>query len=82
MLKREYGAESNGKLLHLFVPSKTAILVPEFAVEDLSLNRTVALVPDFAVKKSTLEQNTLMILVHRKADHMCVKYVQSSVWHP
>ena len=34
-LKREWGAESNGKLPHLFVPSKTAGLVPEFAVEDL-----------------------------------------------
>ena len=35
MLKREWGAESNGKLLHLFIPSKTATLVPEFAVKDL-----------------------------------------------
>ena len=35
MLKREWGAECNGKLLHLFIPSKTAALVPEFAVEDL-----------------------------------------------
>ena len=37
MLKREWGAERNGKLPHLFIPSKTAILVPEFAVEDLPL---------------------------------------------
>ena len=36
MLKREWGAESNGKLPHLFIPSKTATLVPGFAVEDLS----------------------------------------------
>ena len=36
MLKREWGAESNGKLPHLFnFPGKTAALVPEFAVEDL-----------------------------------------------
>ena len=35
MLKREWGAESNGKLPHLFIPSKTAALVPEFVVEDL-----------------------------------------------
>ena len=35
MLKREWGAESNRKLLHLFIPGKTAALVPEFAVEDL-----------------------------------------------
>ena len=46
----EWGAESNRKLPHLFIPSKTATLVPEFAVEDLSLSRTPALVPDFAVK--------------------------------
>ena len=32
MLKREWGAESNGKLPHLFIPSKTATLFPEFAV--------------------------------------------------
>ena len=37
MLKREWGAESNGKLLHLFLPSKTAGLGPEFAVKDLPL---------------------------------------------
>ena len=48
MLKREWGAESNGKLPQLFIPSKTATLVPEFA-EDLPLGRTEALVPEFAV---------------------------------
>ena len=36
MLKREWCAESNRKLPHLFFPSKTPILVPEFVVEDLS----------------------------------------------
>ena len=35
MLKREWGVESNGKLPHLFIPSKTATWVPEFVVEDL-----------------------------------------------
>ena len=50
MLKREWGAENNGKLPHLFIPSKTATLVPEFAVEDLPLGRTAALVPEFSVK--------------------------------
>ena len=45
-----YYTESNGKLLHLFIPSKTAILVPEFAVEDLPLGRTAFSVPEFAVK--------------------------------
>ena len=35
-----YPAESNGKLPHLFISSKTAALVPEFAVENLPLGRT------------------------------------------
>ena len=42
---REWG-ESNGKLLHLFIPSKTATLVPEFAMEDLPLGRIAALMPE------------------------------------
>ena len=50
MLKREWGAESNGKLPYLFNPSKTATLVPEFAVEDLPLGRTAPLVPEISVK--------------------------------
>ena len=50
MLKREWGAESNGKVPHKFIPNKTATLVPEFAVEDLSLDRNATLVPAFAVK--------------------------------
>ena len=50
MLKREWGAESNRKLPHLFIPSKTATLIPEFAVEDLPLGTTAALLPEFAVK--------------------------------
>ena len=50
MLKREWGVESNGKLPHPFIPSKTATLVPVFAVEDLPLDRTVTLIPTFSVK--------------------------------
>ena len=50
VLKREWGAESNGKLPHLSIPSKTAAWVTESAVEDLPLGRTAALVPEFAVK--------------------------------
>ena len=49
MLKREWGAESNGKLLHLFIPGKTAALVSEFAVEDLP-SAEIVLVPELAVK--------------------------------
>ena len=49
MLKRELGEESNWKLPHLFIPSKAGTLVPEFAVEDLPLDRTAILVPALAV---------------------------------
>ena len=38
MINGEWGAESNGKLTHLLTPSKTATLVPEFAVEDMPLD--------------------------------------------
>ena len=41
MLKRELGAKSNRKLPNIFIPSKTATLVPEFAVNDLPLSRTL-----------------------------------------
>ena len=50
MLKREWGAESNGKLPYLFIHSITVTLVPEFAVKDLPLSRTAALLPVFAVE--------------------------------
>ena len=42
--------ESNGKLPHLSISSKTAALVPEFAVEDLPLSGIAAMVPEFAMK--------------------------------
>ena len=48
--KEGVDAESNGKLPHLFIPSKSATLVPEFAVKDLPLGRTVVFVIEFAVK--------------------------------
>ena len=50
MLKREWGAESNWKLSHLFIPSKTATLVPEFAVEDLLCAELQFWCLEFAVK--------------------------------
>ena len=34
MLKREWGAQSNGNLQNLFISKKTATLVSEFAVEN------------------------------------------------
>ena len=63
MLKREWGAENNGKLPHLFIPSKTATLVPEFAVEDLLLSRTAALVPKFAVNDLPLGRTLTMMMM-------------------
>ena len=59
MLKRELDVESNGKLPHLFIPNKTATLVPKFAVEYLPLGRTAALVPGFAVKDLPLGRTFL-----------------------
>ena len=50
MLKREWGAESNGKLPHLSISSKIAACIPQFVVEDLPLMRTEALVSEFTVK--------------------------------
>ena len=50
MLKREWGAGSNEKLPHLFIPSKTAALVPEFCGGRPAFGRTVAYVPALAVK--------------------------------
>ena len=48
--EREWDAESNGKLPHLSIPSKTAARVPDFVVKDLLLCRNSTLVPEFAVK--------------------------------
>ena len=61
MLKREWGAESNGKLPHLFIPSKTATLVPDFVVEDLPLGRIAALVPVFAVQDLSLSRTVALV---------------------
>ena len=62
MLKAEWGAENNGKLAHLFIPSKTAALVPELAVEDLP---SAELQPWFCVcsELPALGQNTLMMMI-------------------
>ena len=58
MLKREWGVESNENLQHLFIPSKTATWVPEFAMEDLPLGTIAALVPEFCSEGPALRQNT------------------------
>ena len=41
MLKRQWGAKSNRKPQHLFIPTKTITFVPTFAVKDLPLGRTL-----------------------------------------
>ena len=51
MLKREWGAERNGNLPHLLIPSKTATLVAKYELEALPFGRIEALVPEFAVKE-------------------------------
>ena len=66
MLKREWSEESNGKLPHLFIPSKTATYVPEFAIEDLPFGRIAALVPEFAVKDLPLGITLMMIRIHSR----------------
>ena len=63
MFKREWGAEINGKLPHLFIPSKTATWVPEFAMEDLPLGRIATLVPEFAVKDLPLGRTLMMMMM-------------------
>ena len=57
MLKREWGAESNGKLPNLFITGKTAKFVAEFAAEDLPLGRTATLVPEFCGGRPAFGQN-------------------------
>ena len=54
MIKIEWSAESSGKLPHLFITSKTAPLVPEFAMDDLPLREEQTLVPEFVVKDLAL----------------------------
>ena len=62
MLKRVWGVESNRKLLHLFIPGKTAALVPEFVVEDLPSAELQPWVPAFAVKNLPLGRTLMMTI--------------------
>ena len=61
-LKREWGAEINGKLPHLFIPSKAATQVTKFAMEDLPLGRIAALVLEFAVNDLPLGRTLMMMM--------------------
>ena len=73
MLKREWAAENNGKLPYLIIPSKTATLFPEFAVEDLPLGRTATFVHAFALKEPALGQNTEMMMMINYICYYCQK---------
>ena len=63
MLKREWGVKSNGKLPHLFIPGKTAALVPEFVVEDLPSAELQPWVPALAVKDLPLDRTLMMMIM-------------------
>ena len=81
MLKSEWGTESNGKLTHIFIPSETATLVPEFSVEDLPFDRTAALVPEFAEKDQPLGRTLMMMMMMVSipsgpgTDRLCRHYI-------
>ena len=64
MLKRELGVESNWKLPHLSIPSKTTAWVTEFAVEYLPLSGTAALVPEIAVKDLPLGRLLMTMMMY------------------
>ena len=51
----EWGAESNGKLPHLFIPSETATWFLSLRC-NMSSGRTAALVPEFAMKNLPLDR--------------------------
>ena len=58
ILKREWGAERNKKLPHLFISTKTASFVPEFAVEDLPFWQNCSLGFCACSEEAALGQNT------------------------
>ena len=75
MLKREWRAESNGKLPHLSILSKTAAWVPESAVEDLPLGTGAALVPEFALRDLPLCRILMMKMMTTNSSSEKVYYI-------
>ena len=51
-------------------PTKAATLLPEFAVEDLPLDRNAILVPCVCSERPVLEQNSLMMMMMTFNDKM------------
>ena len=74
MLKREWDAESNGKLPHLFFSCKTTTLDPELAVEDLPVVRTVTFVPVFAVKDLPLGRTLMKMMMMISETKQALRY--------
>ena len=66
MLKREWGAESNEKLPHLFIPGKTTALVPELVAKDLPSAELQSWIPVLAVKDLPLDRTLMMIMKIRE----------------
>ena len=46
--------KATGSYCTYSIRGEIAVLIPEFAIEDLPLGRTAALVPEFAVKDLSL----------------------------
>ena len=63
MLKKEWGAESNGKLPHLFIPGKNATLVSELTEEDLPAAEILPFVSRAYSEGPALRQNSLMMII-------------------
>ena len=63
MLKREWGAESNGKLPHLFIPSKTAVWVPEYAGGRPAFEQNCGLGSWVCSEGPGLGQNSMMMIL-------------------
>ena len=57
------GKQRKANALTVFIPSKTATLVPEFAMEDLALGRIAALVFEFAMKDLPLGRTVMMMMI-------------------
>ena len=68
MLQREWGAESNGKLLNLFIPGKTVALVQSI----LTYGVDVWQIPTREIKKKL---STQMDVLRRSAENLeWIKY--------
>ena len=87
MLKREreWGAESNGKLPHLLIPSKTAALVPALAVKNLPLGQntlmmmSIDLIPVYVEKQNTRSKIYFHLVPHNLNTPIDSQHISFSV---